>query len=154
MSSQRRPHRAAYAQWRHAEALLASPNSRTAAASVLRSAAESARTHVPLSRVITDLAKRARISLGEPLVQDANEPPTAKHTPAPFGLTERELTVLELVGQGRTNTEIGAALFISPKTASVHVTNILRKPGVRSRVEAAAVAARAGLIHGSEANDS
>ena len=44
-----------------------------------------------------------------------------------FGLTERELAVLRLLAEGKTNAEIGAALFISQKTASVHVTNIMRK---------------------------
>jgi DNA-binding NarL/FixJ family response regulator len=61
-------------------------------------------------------------------------------------LTDRELAVLKLLGQGKTNSEIGAALFISRKTASVHVTNILRKLGVGTRVQAAAVAERADLL--------
>jgi DNA-binding NarL/FixJ family response regulator len=55
--------------------------------------------------------------------------------------------VLRLLATGRTNAQIGAELFISPKTASVHVTNILRKLGVTTRVQAAAVAERAGLLH-------
>jgi DNA-binding CsgD family transcriptional regulator len=63
----------------------------------------------------------------------------------PYGLTERELTVLQLVAAGRTNAQIGAELFISPRTAGVHVTNILRKLGVSNRVQAAALAERAGL---------
>jgi DNA-binding NarL/FixJ family response regulator len=53
--------------------------------------------------------------------------------------------VLRLVAQGRTNPEIGNELFISRKTASVHVSNILSKLGVRSRGAAAALAHRAGL---------
>jgi DNA-binding NarL/FixJ family response regulator len=61
-------------------------------------------------------------------------------------LTERELAVLRLLGQGHTNAEIGRMLFISPKTASVHVTNILRKLGAGSRVQAATIAERAGLL--------
>jgi DNA-binding CsgD family transcriptional regulator len=65
----------------------------------------------------------------------------------PYGLTERELTVLQLVAAGRTNAQIGAELFISPRTAGVHVTNILRKLGVSNRVQAAALAERAGLAH-------
>ena len=63
-----------------------------------------------------------------------------------LGLTDRELTVLGLVAQGQTNREIGAALFISEKTASVHVSRILAKLGVRSRVEAATTAHRLGLV--------
>jgi DNA-binding CsgD family transcriptional regulator len=145
-----RPHRAGYARWRQAEALLASLGGRAAAGPVLRLAAESARTHVPLSRAIADLAHRARIGLVEPLVKPTAPQPVSTR----FGLTERELAVLALIGQGRTNAEIGAALFISRKTASVHVTNILRKLGVGSRVQAAAVAARAELTRASEADDS
>jgi len=54
--------------------------------------------------------------------------------------------VLRLLAVGRTNAQIGAELFISPKTTSVHVTSILRKLGVSGRVQAAAVAERAGLL--------
>ena len=74
-------------------------------------------------------------------------------TPAPASagsafadLTPRELEVLRLVAEGRTNGEIGAALFISTKTASVHVSNILAKLGVSGRGEAAAIAHRHGLV--------
>ena len=63
----------------------------------------------------------------------------------PFGLTERGREVLALMASGRSNGQIAAALFISPKTASVHVSNILAKLGVDSRVEAAAVAHRLGV---------
>jgi DNA-binding CsgD family transcriptional regulator len=61
------------------------------------------------------------------------------------GLTPRELEVLQLVADGRSNGEIASALFISTKTASVHVSNILAKLGVSGRGEAAAVAHRVGL---------
>ena len=61
------------------------------------------------------------------------------------GLTPREVEVLGLVAAGRSNGEIGSTLFISTKTASVHVSNILAKLGVNGRGEAAAVAHRAGL---------
>jgi DNA-binding NarL/FixJ family response regulator len=63
----------------------------------------------------------------------------------PFGLTPRERQVLALVAGGATNREVGAALFMAEKTASVHVSRILAKLGVRSRTEAAAVAHRTGL---------
>jgi DNA-binding NarL/FixJ family response regulator len=66
---------------------------------------------------------------------------------APYGLTGRELAVLRLLASGRSNAQIGAELYISPSTASVHVSSILRKLGVSSRVQAAAVAERAGLLH-------
>ncbi len=61
------------------------------------------------------------------------------------GLTSRELEVLKLVAAGRSNAEIGRALFISTKTASVHVSNILAKLAVGGRGEAAAIAHRHGL---------
>ena len=63
----------------------------------------------------------------------------------PYALTARELEVLALVAQGRTNPQIGETLFISEKTASVHVSNILRKLSVSNRGEAAALALRKGL---------
>jgi DNA-binding NarL/FixJ family response regulator len=59
------------------------------------------------------------------------------------GLSARELEVLDLVRQGNTNAEIAARLYISPKTAEHHVSRILNKLGVRTRAEAAALAARA-----------
>jgi DNA-binding NarL/FixJ family response regulator len=60
-------------------------------------------------------------------------------------LTQREREVLQLLADGRSNPQIAEALFISRKTASVHVSNILGKLGVASRGEAAAVAHRLGL---------
>ena len=63
----------------------------------------------------------------------------------PFGLTSRERQVLALVAEGATNRQIGAALFMAEKTASVHVSRILSKLGVRSRTQAAAVAHRLHL---------
>jgi DNA-binding CsgD family transcriptional regulator len=135
-----RPHRAAYARWRQAEALLAHPAGRTAAVEVLRTAARQAAQHIPLSMAIHDLARRARIDLTITAESPDAQPSTA--TPTPFGLTGRELAVLRLLAEGRTNSEIGAKLYISRKTASVHVTNILRKLNVTTRVQAAAVAER------------
>ena len=72
-------------------------------------------------------------------------PPPPPDELARFGLTEREREVLTLLAAGRSNTEIGQALFISNKTASVHVSNIVAKLGVSGRVEAAAVAYRLGV---------
>ena len=63
-----------------------------------------------------------------------------------YGLTPRELEVLELLALGRTNPQIGKILFISEKTASVHVSNILRKLAVANRGEAAGLAIRKGLV--------
>jgi DNA-binding NarL/FixJ family response regulator len=59
-------------------------------------------------------------------------------------LTEREREVLSLIARGKSNREIGTELFITPKTASVHVSNILGKLGAASRTEAAAIAYREG----------
>jgi predicted ATPase/DNA-binding CsgD family transcriptional regulator len=61
-------------------------------------------------------------------------------------LTPRELAVLELLAQGHTNREIAAALYISPSTAGVHVSNILRKLRAKRRVDAAGLAHTLGLI--------
>jgi ATP/maltotriose-dependent transcriptional regulator MalT len=94
----------------------------------------------PLQQEITRLARRARIDLPHAAGQ--------ARPVAPFGLTARELEVLRLVAAGRSNQQIAAELFISPKTASVHVSNILGKLGVTSRVEAAATAHRLHLLDG------
>ncbi len=61
-------------------------------------------------------------------------------------LTTREREILALVSQGRSNGEIGKQLFISTKTVSVHVSNILAKLGAAGRTEAAAIARRDGLL--------
>jgi DNA-binding CsgD family transcriptional regulator len=71
------------------------------------------------------------------------------HGPDPVApLTRREREVLELVAAGATNRQIGAMLYISTKTASVHVSRILAKLGAASRGEAAAVARQAGVVRG------
>lgn len=61
-------------------------------------------------------------------------------------LTNREREVLQLVALGRTNGQIGKELFITTKTVSVHVSNLLAKLGAGNRAEAAAIARRAGLL--------
>lgn len=61
-------------------------------------------------------------------------------------LTPRELEVLALVGTGRANKEIAAELSISERTARTHVSNILRKLGLRDRVQAVVLAYQAGLV--------
>jgi DNA-binding NarL/FixJ family response regulator len=83
------------------------------------------------------LARRGRLDLG------ADTPPA----PRAVGLTPRELEVLRLLVAGKSNRQIAEQLFISGKTASVHVTNILAKLGVHSRLEAAARARELGLDH-------
>ena len=64
----------------------------------------------------------------------------------PQRLTAREREILALVAEGRSNGEIGRQLFISTKTVSVHVSNILGKLGAAGRTEAAAIARRDGLL--------
>ena len=136
-----RPHRVAYARWRQAEAVLNSGGTAGDAAPILRAGANAAVEAAPLLELISSLAARARIRLDQ--VPSAAEPPPP--APAPFGLTDRELLVLRLLATGRTNRQIGAELYMSPKTASVHVSNILRKLGATNRVEAATLAERAGI---------
>ena len=98
----------------------------------------------PLDAEVQALARRARLDLAPHAAAAA--PPSGASTPAEqLGLTPREVEVLALVAAGRSNRQIAQALFISPKTASVHVSNILAKLGVAGRVEAAAIAHRLGL---------
>jgi DNA-binding CsgD family transcriptional regulator/tetratricopeptide (TPR) repeat protein len=136
------PYPLAGALLRAAEAAL-SAGDRDGAVSRLRRAAALAQSlgARPLGDDITLLARRARIPLG---------PDDDGHAIAPepdrLGLTAREFEVLRLVAAGRSNREIAAELFISAKTASVHVSNILGKLGVTSRGEAAAAAHRRRLF--------
>jgi DNA-binding CsgD family transcriptional regulator len=98
----------------------------------------------PLDAEVKALARRARLDLTPPVAAAA--PAAGAPTPAAqLGLTRREAEVLALVAAGRSNRQIAQALFISPKTAGVHVSNILAKLGVAGRVEAAAIAHRLGL---------
>jgi DNA-binding NarL/FixJ family response regulator len=90
------------------------------------------------------LAQRGRIQL-EPPADPAAAEPESPSVAASLGLTRREAEVLALVAAGRTNRQIGQELFITTKTAGVHVSRILAKLGVTSRGEAAAVAHRLGL---------
>jgi DNA-binding CsgD family transcriptional regulator/tetratricopeptide (TPR) repeat protein len=134
--------RVAYAKYRAADAALRTGD-RSAAETALVAAAELTRAigmTVLRGRVET-LARAARLDLG----QKAARPPTPKPREDPWGLSVREREVLALLAEGRTNGEIGARLFISTKTASVHVTHILDKLGVSSRTEAALLANRVGL---------
>ena len=137
-----RPFRAAYARLREAEAALAdgAPRARVAEALSRGHALAAGLGAAPLLEEIEDLARRARLD-----VSAAAPAEPAPQPGEPFGLTARELDVLSLLAEGKTNREIGATLFVSPKTASVHVSHILAKLGVRTRVEAAGVAHRLGL---------
>jgi DNA-binding NarL/FixJ family response regulator len=133
-----------YARYREGEALVAA-GERQAAAAALRASHASA-VEIGLAELraeIEALARRARVDLETPTEEPAA--PEPDDPAARLGLTPRELEVLLLVAEGRTNREIGAELFMSEKTASVHVSRILAKLEVSSRVEAAAVAHRLGL---------
>jgi DNA-binding CsgD family transcriptional regulator/tetratricopeptide (TPR) repeat protein len=140
----------AYARWHLAEALLEHGAPREEAAVPLRRAWATARGlgARPLLAEVELLARRARIALAPASVAaDAAESAVAQPA-APgdeLGLTPREREVLALVAEGRTNRQIAEALFISDKTASVHVSNILAKLGVANRAEAAATVHRLGL---------
>jgi DNA-binding NarL/FixJ family response regulator len=136
----------AYARFRQAEALLADRAPRQEAEQVLRGAQRTAVAlgAAPLRREIELLAQRGRLRLEEE-VESAAAPEASSSSMASLGLTRREAEVLVLVAQGRSNRQIGQQLFITEKTASVHVSNILTKLGVASRVEAAAIAHRLGL---------
>jgi len=89
----------------------------------------------PLRTSVETLVRRARLDV----------PGVDRVATGDLGLTAREAEVLRLVAAGRTNREIADELFISAKTASVHVSNILRKVGATTRGEAAAIAHREGL---------
>ena len=88
---------------------------------------------------IAAVSRRTRLSVEAPNRVSIDQSSTER-----LGLTTREAEVLGLVALGHTNRQIGEELFVSEKTASVHVSNILRKLGVTSRVDAAAVAQRLG----------
>jgi DNA-binding CsgD family transcriptional regulator/tetratricopeptide (TPR) repeat protein len=140
-----RPYPAAYAQWRQAEATLYQRVPASRAAEVLRAAyATGLRLGAqPLLDEVTALARRARITLQEPERKAEGSMPSPLEE---LGLTSRELEVLRHLAAGRSNREIGEALFISAKTASVHISNIFRKLNVVSRVQAAAAAHQLGLV--------
>jgi DNA-binding CsgD family transcriptional regulator/tetratricopeptide (TPR) repeat protein len=142
------PYPTAYARWREAEALLLGGVVREQVEPSLRAAhaTASALGAAPLRAEIEALARRGRLHLG---TDAATTPPPAPKPPSPLdplGLTAREQEVLALVAIGRTNRQIAETLFISPKTATVHVSNILGKLGVNNRVEAATIAHRLGIV--------
>ncbi|MEW2177856.1 AAA family ATPase [Streptomyces sp. NPDC005406] len=166
-----RPYELAQVRHRWAEALLIASGDRTAATTLLRDAHGTARRlgARPLTETIELLAGRARITLTGPDAPAGDGIPVAVTVPdhgdeqggqdrseeqlraaaaaavESFGLTPREQEVHRLVAAGHTNRKIAEELYISPKTASVHVSNILAKLGVTGRGEAAALAHRLRL---------
>jgi DNA-binding NarL/FixJ family response regulator len=131
------PYLVAYALLRSAEAGCAD-GARDAAAPALEEAARLAASMgaAPLLEDVRALARRARVQIR---MGDA-EP--ARAGLEAFGFTQREREVLDLLAEGRSNGQIASELFITRKTASVHVSNILGKLGVASRGEATAMVHR------------
>ena len=123
-------------RWRMAEALLGTGRRDEAAAAAREAYQTGLRLGAsPLQAALEALGRRARLDLG------AGAPPA----PRGVGLTPREVEVLHLLVAGKSNRQIAGTLFISGKTVSVHVTNILAKLGVHSRLEAAARARELSL---------
>ncbi|MCW2932576.1 MAG: ATPase-like protein [Actinomycetia bacterium] len=140
-------------QWRLAQAL-AEAGRRDDAAHIWGSAVATANKlgAAPLRAALDGFRRRARLDpraagegTGHPAANEANEHGAGSRDGTASPLTEREREVLRLVALGKSNREIAAELFIAPKTASVHVSNILGKLGAASRTEAAAIAHREGL---------
>jgi DNA-binding CsgD family transcriptional regulator/tetratricopeptide (TPR) repeat protein len=148
------PYQLAMARWRAAEALLARRGDRDLAAGLLRQGHAAATTMgaAPLRRELERLARLGRVALDRDRPGGGDDTPDGDAPPAAvvesLGLTAREREVLALVAEGRSNRQVADVLSISAKTASVHVSNILGKLGVASRVEAAAVAHRLGMLDG------
>jgi DNA-binding CsgD family transcriptional regulator/tetratricopeptide (TPR) repeat protein len=155
------PYPAAYARYRQAEALLVLGGVKAAVGDLLRDAHDACRVlgARPLGAAIERLARQGRVDLKvRPVPADAESAPRQPVPTSRRGqpsrptdgltLSLRELQVLSLVAAGRTNGQIALELFISPKTASVHVTHILDKLGASNRAEAAMIAERAGLLDG------
>ena len=137
--------------WRTAEETVAAYGSvpelahtRARLAGVLRATGDAAG-----ARVVADRARESARAIGAQPVLDELAADGSAPVPGPAGtatLTPRESEILALVAEGRTNGEIGRQLFISTKTVSVHVSNILAKLDAASRTEAAAVGRRRGLL--------
>jgi DNA-binding CsgD family transcriptional regulator/tetratricopeptide (TPR) repeat protein len=134
--------RAAQAGLREVEATVAARGDRRGAAKVLREAHGIAAGlgAAPLQAEIEALARRSRLRIGAAGSVDGGEGEAER-----LELTPRELEVIGQLALGQTNREIAATLFITEKTAAVHVSHILAKCDVRNRAEAAALAQRLGL---------
>jgi DNA-binding NarL/FixJ family response regulator len=110
-------------------------------ANSIRQAAEG---HMVLSgEIARALMAHVRADAQQPTPAPAQQPAAAREQ---IQLTPREIEVLRLIAEGADNGAIGRALSISPHTVKQYVTNIFEKLGVRSRVQAAVYAVRAGLV--------
>lgn len=130
------PYHASYCQFRWAEAALATGAERSEVAPLISELSDylGGLGAKPLHDQVRALARRARIDIGD------------RYMPDPYGLTNREREVLAEVAVGSTNRQIAEVLYISEKTASVHVSNILRKLRASNRGEAAAKAVKEDLV--------
>jgi DNA-binding NarL/FixJ family response regulator len=138
------PYPLAYALLRHSEALAAARDTQAATAAV-REALELAQRvgAAPLVELANEVIRRGRLTgVGDGARAREGDASALDE----LGLTARELEVLRLVAEGHSNGEIAEQLFISRKTASVHVSNILSKLDVTTRGQAAAVAHRLGIV--------
>jgi DNA-binding NarL/FixJ family response regulator len=135
-------HEQAWALVKLARCMLASPTERRSAGTVLQAAqAIGIRLGAgPVLEAVSEVAGRARLDI---TASTSSSTGARSH---PQGLTAREIQVLQCVAMGLSNDQIADELFISPKTASVHVSHILRKLDVRSRSEATTSAHRLHLL--------
>jgi len=136
------PYPETYCRWREAEGLLSGRGERQRAVACVQ---EAWRTTVKLGAPnlqnrLERLAARARITLD---VRETDGKPST--VAEDLGLTAREVEVLAQLAKGRTDRQIAEELFISKKTASVHVSNLLRKLDAGNRIEAGEIGQRAGL---------
>jgi DNA-binding CsgD family transcriptional regulator/tetratricopeptide (TPR) repeat protein len=134
-------YRQAHALLRRAEARLALGEPAAAVAEDLTTAhaAASRLGAAPLAAAVAATARRAGVRL-------AGTEPAPQAVPGGDPLTPRERAVLDLVAGGRTNRQVGAALYISEKTVSVHLSRVMAKLGASSRTEAVSVAYARGLL--------
>jgi DNA-binding NarL/FixJ family response regulator len=95
--------------------------------------------------ISTELGMRPLMQRVTALQEQAASQP-AKPPAYPDGLTQREVEVLRLVASRKSNPEIGGELFISPRTVTTHVSNILNKINAANRAEATGYAVRQGLV--------
>ncbi|GAB2680532.1 helix-turn-helix transcriptional regulator [Thalassiella azotivora] len=150
------PYEQARSRYRLAESLLETGR-RDEAVEELAAARRAARDlgAEPLAAAVVTLARRARVPLPPTAPRDEPPAPLPARGPSPPGppgppspLTPREAAVLALVAEGLTNRQAGERLFISEKTVSVHLSNLMTKLGATGRTEAVSIAHRRGLLAG------